>query len=97
MLSENTILKLNKNIAKRFEHNLRGGILFLFDTKTRKSWMGNASANDLIKLIDGRKNLKEIYTELMPLFEGYEYSELKESFDSLINCLIGKQFLECIN
>lgn len=97
MLNENTIVKLNKNVLKRFEHNLRGGTLFLFDVNTNAVWMGNESSNALIKLIDGKKNLKEVYTELMPLFEGYQYSELKESLDSLINGLIDRNFLEYIN
>lgn len=97
MIDENTIVKLNKNILKRFEHNLNGGTLFLFDTVTDEVWMGNESSRDLIKLIDGKKRLKEIYTQLAPFFEGYKYNELKESFDAFICSLIDKKFLEYID
>lgn len=94
MLDEHIIIKLNKNILKRFEHNIDNGVLFLFDVQKEELWVGNDSSNDLIKLIDGQKTLKEIYTQLQPFFVEYEYDELKESFDAIINDLIKKRFLE---
>ncbi len=94
MLHEDLILKLEKNILKRYEHNLKDGVLFLYNVETDDIWLGNESSNDLIKLINGKRTLKEIYLDLMPLFEGYEYEELKVSFDSIVNELIEKNFLE---
>lgn len=96
MLDENWILKLNKDILKRYEHNLEGGILFLYNVKTDVIWKGNASSNDLIELIDGKKNLNEIYSQLETIFEGYSHNELKESFDSIIDDLLSKNFLEVV-
>lgn len=96
MLEDITIVKLTKNILKRFEHNLKGGVLFLCNVETDDIWTGNESSNDLIRLIDGKKNLKEIYTKLQTTFEGYSYNELKESFDSIIEDLLSKKFLEVV-
>jgi hypothetical protein len=94
MLNETSIIKLNKNILKRYEHNIKDGVLFLFDVETEEIWTGNSSSNDVIALIDGKKNLKNIYAELQKIFIGYAYEELRESFDSLLQELIDKKFLE---
>lgn len=97
MLNENSIVKLTKNILKRYEHNAKDGVLFLFDVETNTLWTGNSSTNDLVKLIDGNKTLKDIYLELQESFEGYEYRELKEGFDEIISDLLSKNFLEYVS
>lgn len=96
MLDEYLIIKLTKNILKRYEHNMDNGVMFLFDVETEELWTGNSSSYDLIKLINGQRTLKEIYSTLVPIFEGYDYSELRESFDSLILDLTNKKFLEFV-
>lgn len=94
MLNESIIVKLANNILKRFEHNIDNGVLFLYNVETEEIWIGNESSNDIIKLIDGKKSLKEIYSSLMSIFKEYEYLEVKESFDAIVNDLINKNFLE---
>lgn len=94
MLNKNSVIKLNKNVLKRFEHNVQDGVLFLFDAKTEEIWLGNSSSNDLIRLLDGKRTLKEVYTQLQKDFEGYGYDELKNSFDSIIKDLLDKKFVE---
>lgn len=96
MLKESTIVKLSQNTLKRYEHNLENGVLFLYNLETEEVWTGNSSSNNLIKFMDGRRTLKEIYLILQPLFEDYEYNVLKKSFDSLISSLLEKNFLEII-
>lgn len=96
MIQEKSILKLTKNILKRYEHNLNNGILFLYDVETDDIWAGNESSNDLLKFIDGKSTLKEIYLNLLPIFNEYDYDELKDSFDSLLEELIKKGFLEYV-
>lgn len=97
MLNENSIVKLTKNVLKRYEHNVKNGVLFLFDINTEAIWTGNSSSNDLVKLIDGHRTLKDIYLALQKLFDDYEYEELKESFDEIINDLLNKNFLEYVS
>ena len=94
MLSDNTVLSLTKYILKRFEHNIEDGTLFLHDVKTRETWVGNNASNDLIRLVNGKRTLKEIYNKLYPLFEDYNYEAFKSSFDSIILDLIDKNFLD---
>ena len=96
MLKDNTRLKLNKNLLKRFEENLDNGVLFLFNVETNDLWTGNESAFDIIKLIDGKKTLKKIYSELLPLFEGHSYEELKQSCDTVISDLRNDGFVEYV-
>lgn len=97
MLNENFVVKLTENILKRYEPSIEDGITLLFDVKTEKLWVGNSSSNDLIKLIDGKRNIKEIYMSLQPMFNGYSYDELKHSFDDIILDLINKKFLEFVS
>lgn len=97
MLNETSIVKLTKNILKRYEHNVRDGVLFLFNIETEALWTGNSSSNDLVKLIDGNRTLKDIYLALKQSFEGYEYEELRENFDEVINDLLNKNFLEYVS
>ena len=96
MFTDYTIIKLQKNTLKRYEHNLEDGVLFLFNVVNSDVWIGNNSSNDLIKLLDGKKSLKEIYSLLWPLFDEYEYSFFKEKIDKLLQTLIDKNFLEII-
>jgi len=94
-MDENLILKLSPYILKRFEENLgEGGVMFLYNINNNEPWTGNYSSYCLIKLINGQRTLNEIYNELLPLFEGYEYEDLKQSFDSLLSNLIDRSFLE---
>lgn len=94
-MDENLILKLSPYTLKRFEQNLgEDGIMFLYNINTNEPWTGNYSSYCLIKLINGQKTLSEIYKGLLPLFEGYEYDEIKQSFDSLLEDLIDRKFLE---
>lgn len=93
MLSEKSIVKLSKNILKRYETSIDNGALILFNVETEEFWIGNKSSNDLIKLLDGKKNLQKIYKILHKVFfEDYSYNEIKKSFDSLIIDLIDKNF-----
>lgn len=96
-LSPNIILKLSPNILKRYEHNIGDGVIYLFDVLVKELWMGNNSANDLIQVIDGQNTLGNIYEALSSSYEDYSYDELKASFDSVIQELIDKNFLEFAN
>jgi hypothetical protein len=96
MLDENIVVGLSENILKRYEHNLQDGILFLYNVETQEIWTGNNSSNDLIKLLDKKSTLKEIYTALQPFFEDYGYDVIKDSFDFVIEELIQKNFLEIV-
>lgn len=96
-INEKTIVKLSSDVFKRYEHNVDSGKLFLYNVITDKAWVGNNSSNILLKNLDGKKSLNEIYSEILPLFEGYEYDDLKNSFDSLIYNLIEDNFLKVVN
>ena len=88
------ILKFNKNVLKRYEHNLNNGTVFLFNVETEEIWTGNGAADCLLRLIDGKQTLEEIYAYLFPLFDGFDKNELKESFDNIVKSLLSKGFLE---
>lgn len=95
-MDETSILRIAPYILKRFEQNLDDGVLFLYNVNTNDNWTGNASSFYLINLIDSKRTLKEIYTKLVPLFENYNYEEIKQSFDDLLIGLIKKGFLEVV-
>lgn len=96
-MNENLVLKLSPYTIKRFEQNLcDDGIMLLYNVNTNEEWVGNYSSYCIIRLINGKNTLKKIYEQLMPLFEGYEYQELKQSFDSLLENLTNRNFLETV-
>lgn len=94
---DNRILKINKNVLKRYEHNLNDGTVFLFDIEREDVWMGNSAADCLLRLVDGETSLGEIYAYLFPLFEGFSSEELKKSFDDIVKNLVNRGFLMVIN
>jgi hypothetical protein len=96
VLNSGTILQLNDNVLKRFEHNLNDGVIFLFDVKTKNLWTGNVSANELIKQIDGTKTIDTIYTSLEATFTEFTHKEIIDSFDSIISNLLEEQFIKVI-
>lgn len=96
-LSEQIVVKMSANVFKRFEHNIDSGKLFLYDFVDDKAWVGNASTNDLLLKIDGKKSLKKIYNELFSEFEDYDYFKLKDSFDAVVLNLLKNRFLVIVN
>jgi hypothetical protein len=87
------IVKLNENVLKRYEHNLNNGVLFLYNIESEIFWLGNESSYFLVRLLNGHKKLEEIYSELLPLFEGYNPNDIIQSFDNLIDELLEKKFV----
>ena len=96
MFSKNSILRLNKDILQRFEHNLNDGTIILYNVKTRKIWFGNYSSYDLIKLLDGKKNLDCIYSVFKKQYEGYTSEEIVNSVNTIFEELLEKNFLETV-
>jgi hypothetical protein len=94
MLDENIVLKLNKNILKRHEPKIQGGLMFLYDVCTQEVWVGNSSTKLLIQAFDGQKKLAEIYNELKISFPDYTFEQIQKSFDAIILELMGNGFLQ---
>lgn len=91
-----TIYKLSKYVLKRFEEsaNDEGGLEILYNTKTNKYWLGNASSRYLINLINGENSLDDIYEELSKtVFADFEKKDIKDSFSSIINELLDLGFI----
>lgn len=97
MINENAILKLSKDVFKRYENNIDDGKLFLYNFVDDKSWVGNNSSNDLLIRIDGKTSLKEVYSSLLPLFDGHEFDDVISAFNSVVNNLIENGFLEVLD
>lgn len=95
-IDETTILKLNQNILKRYEHNLKDGTMILYDIAREEIWYGNSSSKDLINLIDGKTNINDIYNELLPLYEDIDIDEVINSFNFTIEDLYNKNFIEMV-
>lgn len=91
-----SILKLSPYVLKRFEENLDGGKLFLYNVNDNDYWMGNASSFYVIRLINGVRSLEDIYNELLPLFKDYKLEEIEQSFDNLLEGLVNRKFLEVV-
>lgn len=94
IINEAIVLRLNSNILKRFEHNLQDGIMILYDVERGEIWFGNSSSRELINMIDGNTNLKSIYANLLPLYEGEDIADILESFNYIILDLYNKNFIE---
>lgn len=97
MLKDNCVIKIDRNVLKRYENNINEGTLFLFNLKTDEVWLGNSSSNDLINLFDGETSLKDVYNEIQKDFSDYTFEELKKYFDDLIEDLLKRNFLEYVN
>jgi len=93
-IDETTVLKFNKNILKRYEHNYKNGTMILYDIDREEAWFGNSSARELINLIDGKTNLEDIYAELFPFYKAENIEMVIESFNSVIEDLYSKKFIE---
>lgn len=89
-----TILKFNKNILKRYEHNFKNGTMILYDVDKEETWFGNSSSRELIRLIDGKTSLNNIYIKLFPLYGDLDIDEVIESFNRIIEDLYDRNFIE---
>lgn len=94
MLNKKSILKFNKYILKRYEANLKDGVLYLYNVDNEDIWIGNSSSKDLIDEIDGIKTLDEIYQKMYLIFEGYDKSEVENSINAILEELIKRGILE---
>lgn len=93
-INKNSTIKLSPSILKRYEHNVDAGILFLFNAKTNQIYKGNILVALFVNLLDGKKNLADIYCELKNIFPEQSEEEIYKGFDCLIKSLIDKNFLE---
>jgi len=99
VLTEKSIITLNKNIAIRFEHNFHGGTLILIDTETENIWYGNKDSVSLINELKNRDNpqtIGEIYSKIIPHYQEFEPEEVIESLNFLLNNLYENKFLEIL-
>lgn len=93
MINENSVLKLSKNILKRYENKLQGGIVFLFDVESKESWAGNKSTNTLINILDGQKTVKEVLDNFKQIYSTYDEDEIKRVTTQILTDLLERKFL----
>lgn len=93
---DDKILRLQKDILKRYEDNLQDGLMVLYNTKSEEMWLGNASSRDLIKIINSKRTIKEIFDILLHEYSDYESTEVINSFNIIIQELLAKNFIETI-
>ena len=96
VIDNKTILKLCKNVLKRYEHNLKEGTMLLFDTETEEIWIGNSSSKNLIDLIDGQNNIEDIYSSFLTAYSD-DFETAVSALNSIVEDLILKGFVEIIN
>lgn len=99
MLSETSVVKLNKNVAVRFEHNFCSGTVFLINVETEKIWQGNKESLLLINELRANKSLKsikEIYTKIIQEYFEYDVSQVIKALNVLLTNLYENGFLDVI-
>jgi len=96
MYNKNSVLKLNKNTIKRYECNFDNGVFFLFNAVTKKHWTGNNAAYAILKLINGKRTLDEIYTEAKIIFEDFSNEEIADSINPILSEWISEKFINVI-
>jgi len=97
IIDNNTVLNLNKNILKRYEHNLKDGTMILFDVLTEEIWLGNSSTKEIIDLIDGKNSIQDIYSQILFNYGEKDFENVIEALNLLIEDLFSKNFIEIIS
>ena len=99
ILTEKSVIALNKDVAIRFEHNFNGGTLILIDTKTENIWYGNKESMALINELKDRENpqtLEKIYSKVLFEYQEFEPEKVIESLNFLLNNLYENKFLDIL-
>ena len=94
-VTEKSPVKFNKDILMRFGPSVDNGTVFLYNADSDEYWTGNQDAFKILKLIDGKTTLKEIYSKLALLYEISE-DEIKQGSLFMINELIEKNYLKAL-
>lgn len=94
ILENSDVYILNKSVIKRFEHNIKDGVLFLYNVDTNTTWIGNSSSLDLIRLIEKKYSIGEIYNTMQSLFIEYDYEIIKSYINNIFTQLLSKNFIE---
>lgn len=95
-ITNETVLKLNSKILKRYEHNLKGGTMILFNLDTEDIWLGNSSSRNFIDLLDGKNNIQDIYVQILSNYQETEYDKVINALNALIEDLYTKKFIEIV-
>lgn len=95
-ISNSTVLKLNENILKRFEHNLKGGTMILIDTASEELWLGNLSSKLIIDLIDGKNDIETVYSQILSNYDETDFEQVIEALNAIIEDLHTKGFVEIV-
>jgi len=94
---ESTILELEENVLKRFEINVNGGTLFLYNVVTNEFWYGNKSALRVLDMLDGKIAVEHIYYKYHKFYPNINFDDIKSSIGSLLDELLQKKFLKITN
>lgn len=94
IIDNNTIIVFNKNILKRYEHNLNDGIIILFNVESEEIWLGNSGSKEIINLIDGKKTIQEIYSKILSNYAQEALEKVVESLNLIVEDLYNKNFIE---
>jgi len=95
-INNGSVFRLNKDVIKRFEHNLNNGTMVLCNMKTMEFWFGNEYSKILIKLIADKKSLQDIYSEILSEYEENDYEEVVNAYNTILEDLMNKGFIEII-
>jgi len=95
-INKESIIKLNSSIIKRFEKNINGGTIFLFNSDTDEIWTGNLASYQIIKFIDEKIRVEELCNLFLSYFSNYDREQVLNSVYCVLKELIDKNFLEVI-
>lgn len=81
------------DVMQRYEPNISGGLFFLYKASNKTFWMGNESSFRILKLFNGKKNMRSIYELIKPYFCEFDFNDLKSNLNDILEELIDKEFI----
>lgn len=92
--SEKSNIKIISSVLKRFEADVNGGTVFLYDVNSEEFWSGNVAAYWIITLIDGKNTVGDIYSIASSYYSNLDINDVIKSIDILFCELISKNFVK---
>ncbi len=92
-IKKNYIFKFNKDVIKRYETDLNGGTVFIYNVNNKNFWMGNNAAYKFIEYIDGVNSVEKIYNFCLSEHPTNCHKFAIKNFDRTLKKLINLKFI----
>jgi hypothetical protein len=95
-INGSSVLAVSEETLARYEPELDGGTLFLFNITTGKIFTGNPSVNQVYSLVDGKRSFDQIVAAVAAQLQGTDVAAVRQPAQQVLGHLLDCELLRLV-